>query len=155
MGVSIASGFEVPLVCSSCQDQRTIQLDRTLFEDLGRQGQVRIFCAACGTSTIWRGAQADRRSGLDRRRAPQARLQLPIFIRCDHPAQQFSEVTTTQTASRKGASFCTQHQLREGMTISVVLPFKEGDPNPIESPARVAWLRPQQGNWEVGIELLR
>lgn len=155
MVTSTAETFKVSLGCSECDERRSIVLNRGMFEELGRAGRVRVFCPICGTSTLWAGVQSDRRSGFDRRTIPQARLELPIHVRCEHPAQQFREVTTTLTASCKGASFRTHHELREGMNLSVILPFKDGDLNPIESRARVVWLNPKDNGWEVGIELLR
>jgi len=155
MVTSTAETFKVSLACSECDERQSIVLNRGMFEELGREGRVSIFCPVCETSTQWTGVQSDRRSGFDRRTIPQARLKLPILVRCEHPAQQFTEATTTRTASCRGASFCTHHELRQGMNLSVILPFKEGDLNPIESRARVAWLNPKDNGWEVGIELLR
>lgn len=155
MVTSTAESINLLLACSACDEQRKIILNQAMFDELGREGQIRIFCSVCGTGTLWNGVQTDRRSGFDRRSVPHARLELPIYVRCEHPPQQFAEVNTTLTASCKGASFFTRHALRQGMTISVVLPFKEGDPNPIESTARVAWLKQKGDGWEVGVEFRR
>lgn len=155
MVTSTAENFSVTLLCLACDDRRSIVLDREMFEALSRVGCVSVFCSICGTSTLWAGVQHDRRSGFDRRIIPHAHLEIPILVRCEHPAVQFTEVTITLTASCKGASFRTHHELRVGMNLSVILPFKTEDLNPIESKARVAWLNSKNDGWEVGIELLR
>ncbi len=141
------------LVCAECEDTKQITLDRNLFEELGRQGEVRIFCGVCEKRTCWSCVQTDRRSGFERRRSPLARLELPISIRCSHPVLQFTELTTTLTASGRGASFFTRHPLRERMTLEVGLSLKGADPNSSESPARVVWVGMRDEGWVAGVEL--
>ncbi len=141
------------LICAECEDIQENLLDRTLFEELGRQGEVQIFCGVCEKRTCWSGVQTDRRSGFDRRSAPQARLTLPISIRCSQSTLQFTELTNTLTLSRRGASFFSRHPLREGMALAVVLPFREDDPGLAEFPARVVWAKEQGDGWAAGVEL--
>ena len=103
---------------------------------------------------MWAGVQQDRRSGVERRTARHIQLSLPIRIRCDSPGLQFVEVTRTLTASRDGASFISKHPLREGMTLSVAVPYSEGDSMLWEKRARVVRAQSKDGDNEVGIEFL-
>lgn len=141
------------VVCAECEDIKEILLDRTLFDERGRQGEVQIFCGVREKRTCWSGVETDRRSGFDRRSAPQARLGLPISIRCSPSTLQFTELTTTLTSSRKGASFFSRHPLREGMALAVVLPFREDDTGLAEFPARVVWVQEQGDGRVAGVEL--
>jgi len=150
---STSESISAILVCGECDDTKEITLDRNLAEVLGRQGEIRIFCDLCEKGTSWRGVQDDRRSGFDRRNSLHVRLALPIIIRCVHPALQFLESTLTQTISTKGASFFTRQPLREGMSLSVEMPFKESAPTTAESPARVVWVGRKGGGWLAGVEL--
>jgi len=79
---------------------------------------------------------------------------LPIRVRCDLPALQFTEVTRTLTASRNGASFTTTHALSEGMMVYVVMPYSEEDPALFEKQARVVRVEKKESGFEVGIEFL-
>ena len=150
---STSESISAILLCTECDDTKEITLDRNLVEILGRQGNIRIFCGICERGTSWRGVQADRRSGFDRRNSPHARLALPIIIRCDHPELQFLESTRPETASKKGASFFTRQPLHEGMSLSVELPFKQDARSTNEFPARVVWVRRKDGGWLAGVEL--
>jgi len=147
--------FGTALACMSCGDQRKHALNRVQLNELRLRGELRLYCSVCGTGTSWNSVQVERRSGRDRRASPQPRLVLPVRIRCNHGGLEFTQVTTTLTASRKGASFVTHHPLPPGTPISVILPYDQADPSPLESPARVAWSERHDDAWEVGIELLR
>ena len=155
MLASAAESVSSPLACMFCGDQKTHALSRAQLDELGLRGELRLFCAACGATTSWTGVETERGSERGRRAFPRVRLAVPIRVRCAHVGLEFTEVTTTLTASRRGASFLTRHRLRRGMTVAVVLPFSEADPNPIESPARVAWSDRKDEEWEVGVELIR
>lgn len=150
---STADSISANLVCAECGDTKEITLDRNLLEVLGRKGEVRIFCDLCEKGTSWSGAQGDRRSGFDRRNSPHVRMALPITVRCDHPAMHFLESTLTRTVSRNGVSFFTGQPLREGMSLSVQLPFNDGAHSTDEAPAQVVWVGRKDGGWLVGLEL--
>jgi hypothetical protein len=143
------------LACMACGDQRKYALNRAQLDELSLRGELRLYCPVCRAGTSWSGAETDRRSGRDRRGSPHPRLALPIRLRCDLHALYYTEVTTTLTASRKGASLMTSHSLRRGMPVAVVMPYTETDPNPLETPARVACVEAKDDGWEVGIELIR
>jgi len=79
---------------------------------------------------------------------------LPIRVRCNLPALQFTEVTRTLTASRNGASFTAHHALSEGMTVYVLMPYSQEDSAPLEKRARVVRVEKKPSGLEVGIEFL-
>ncbi len=140
------------LACMICGEIQEFELSTVNQGELYEKQELRLFCRVCRQVTPWNAVQKDRRSGQDRRGAPQSRITLPIRIRCGGPGLEFVEVTHTLTASRRGASFVSRHALREGVALRVSIPYSEGDPEIYEKQARVVWTEKKDGNQEVGIE---
>ena len=144
----------VLLACVTCGNQEAFGLNVVDIGQLQRHGQLRLYCDACRGFTTWAGVRKDRRSGTDRRTSRRTLMMLPIRVRCDLPASQFTEVTRTLTASRNGASFITHHALSEGMMLYVVMPYSEEDSALLEKRARVERVEKKESGFEVGIEFL-
>jgi len=142
------------LACMTCQTQQSLELSPENSTELVRDGLLRLACPSCRTVTFWHGLQADRRSGSDRRASHHARIQLPIRVRCSLAGSELTELATTITASRHGASFISTHGLCEGTRVQVLMPYSEGDPVQLEMPAKVVRVEPKGGVAEIGIQFL-
>ncbi len=143
------------LGCATCGAEQSWELSFEQLNELVRNGQLRLLCPACRTMTTWYGLQPDRRAGSERRTSRHARIKLPIRVRCTCQESNFTEVTTTITASRQGASFISSHELHEGMTVDVIIPYSEGDPQALEMRARVVRVEPKGRVYEIGVQILR
>lgn len=138
----------------SCGTERHLELDVVQKNELVQNGQLRLLCAGCGTVTAWHGLQLDRRAGEDRRASRHARIKLAMRVRCNTEDLKFTEVASTITASRYGASFASSHNLLEGMLVYVILPYSEGDSESLEKQARVVRVESKGAVRKVGIQIL-